>query len=136
MPGPAAAAGLTYRAARPGDAPAIAGLHADSWRRHYRGAFSDAFLDEEAASFLGDMWAGRFAAPDPQCPHHPRRTDGAVVGLAHTILGSHPAWGALLDNLHVSYDLKRAGGGHPAARAVRAGRPRGGALVGPVPLGP
>jgi hypothetical protein len=30
MPDPAPTAGLTYRAARPGDAQAIAGLHADS----------------------------------------------------------------------------------------------------------
>jgi hypothetical protein len=32
---------LQFREAGPGDAGAIAGLHADSWRRHYRGAFSD-----------------------------------------------------------------------------------------------
>jgi hypothetical protein len=37
MPAPA---GLRFRAAGPGDANAIAGLHADSWQRHYRGAFS------------------------------------------------------------------------------------------------
>jgi GNAT superfamily N-acetyltransferase len=36
-------------------------------------------------------------------------TGGAVVGLAHTILGEHPAWGALLDNLHVAHGLKRQG---------------------------
>jgi len=29
-----ALAGLRFRAAGPGDADAIAGLHADSWRRH------------------------------------------------------------------------------------------------------
>ena len=29
------------------------------------------------------------------------------MGLAHTQLGEDPAWGALLDNLHVSYGLKR-----------------------------
>ena len=27
------------------DIEAIAALHTDSWRRHYRGAYSDAFLD-------------------------------------------------------------------------------------------
>src|SRR5580658_5429744 len=35
----AATAGLSYRTAHAGDAQAIAGLHADSWRRHYRGAY-------------------------------------------------------------------------------------------------
>lgn len=33
MPAPA---GLRFRAAGPGDAKAIAGLHADSWQRHYQ----------------------------------------------------------------------------------------------------
>ena len=37
--------------------------------------------------------------------------DGGLVGLAHTRLGDDPAWGALLDNLHVSYGLKRLGVG-------------------------
>ncbi len=69
MPDAATAAGLTYRAARPGDVPAIAWLHADSWRRHYRGAFSDAFLDDEAATFLGDMWPA--ASPPPTRPPAP-----------------------------------------------------------------
>jgi GNAT superfamily N-acetyltransferase len=110
MPDPASA-GLSYRPARPGDAQAIAALHADSWRRHYRGAFSDTFLDDEAAAFLADMWTGRFAAPDPQARTILAERDGTVVGLAHTILGRDPAWGALLDNLHVSYDIKRQGVG-------------------------
>jgi GNAT superfamily N-acetyltransferase len=41
----APAADLRFRAAGPGDAQAVAGLHADSWRRHYRGAYADSFLD-------------------------------------------------------------------------------------------
>jgi hypothetical protein len=40
---------LRFRAAGAGDASAVAGLHGDSWRRHYRGAFSDAFLDRDVA---------------------------------------------------------------------------------------
>jgi hypothetical protein len=40
-------AGLRFLAAGPGDAYAIAGLHADSWQRHYEGAYSDAFLDND-----------------------------------------------------------------------------------------
>ena len=111
MPDLAATAGLSYRPARPGDAQAIVGLHTDSWRRHYRGAYSDAFLDDEAATFLGGMWAGRFAAPDPGSRTILAERDGRVVGLAHTILGRDPSWGALLENLHVSYELKRHGVG-------------------------
>lgn len=47
-----ASAGLRFRTACPGDVHAIAGLHAGSWQRHYRGAYSDAFLDHNAAGYL------------------------------------------------------------------------------------
>ena len=36
---------MSFRAAGPDDVHAVAGLHAESWQRHYRGAYSDAFLD-------------------------------------------------------------------------------------------
>jgi GNAT superfamily N-acetyltransferase len=134
---------LRLRMAGPGDARAIAALHADSWQRHYRGAFTDAFLDEEAPGYLLERWTGRLAAPGPR-----DRTiiaeltakdgqDGqdakgapALVGLAHTVLDDDPAWGALLDNLHVSYGVKRHGVGTRlmarTARAVLAERPGSG----------
>src|ERR1700723_3704320 len=63
MPAPA---GLRFRAAAPGDAHAIAALHADSWQRHYRGAFSDAFLDNDVAGYLLPLWTERLARPDPR----------------------------------------------------------------------
>jgi hypothetical protein len=52
------------------------------------------------------------------------------VGLAHTVLDDNPTWGALLDNLHVVYGLKRQGvgtrllppGGDPARLR---GKPKG-----------
>jgi len=63
MPAPA---GLQFRAAAPGDAKAVAALHADSWQRHYRGAFSDAFLDHDVAGYLLPLWTERLARPDPR----------------------------------------------------------------------
>jgi hypothetical protein len=45
---------LRYRSACASDAAAIAALHADSWRRHYRGTYSAGFLDGDvklAATF-------------------------------------------------------------------------------------
>ena len=125
---------LRFRTAGQGDAQAVAALHADSWKRHYRGAFSDAFLDGEVPGFLLDRWAKRLAAPDPR-----DRTilaelnqEGGVtlVGMAHTVLDDDPAWGALLDNLHVGYGLKRQGVGTRllslTAQAVLAARPGSG----------
>lgn len=106
MPAPA---GLRFRAASPGDAHAVAALHAGSWQRHYRGAFSGAFLDNDAARYLLPLWSERLASPDPRARTILAEIDGAVVGLAHTLLGEHPAWGAFLDNLHVAHGLKRQG---------------------------
>ena len=100
---------LRFRAACPGDAQAITALHAGSWQRHYRGAYSDTFLDNDAAGYLLPLWTGRLALPDPQARTILAERDGAVVGLAHTLLGEHPVWGAFLDNLHVAHGLKRQG---------------------------
>jgi GNAT superfamily N-acetyltransferase len=100
---------LKIRAAGPGDAQAIAGLHADSWRRHYRGAFADAFLDNDVAGYLLPLWTERLATPSPQARTILAEHDGELVGLAHTILGQHATWGAFLDNLHVAFGRKRQG---------------------------
>jgi len=81
-------------------------LHADSWQRHYRGAFSDAFLDHDAAGYLLPLWTARLAAPDPQARTIIAEHNGTVVGLAHVILGHDRTRGAFLDNRHVTYRLK------------------------------
>jgi GNAT superfamily N-acetyltransferase len=108
MPMPASTR-LRFRAARPGDAHAIAALHAESWQRHYRGAYSDAFLDNDLAGYLRPLWTERLAIPNPQARTILAEHDAAVVGLAHTILGEDATWGASVDNLHVAYTLKRQG---------------------------
>ncbi len=104
-----ASAELRFRAACPGDAQPIAALHTDSWQRHYRGAFSDAFLDHDTTGYLLPLWTERLATPDPRARTILAERDGTVVGLAHTILGQDATWGAFLDNLHVAYGLKRHG---------------------------
>ena len=98
-----------FRNARPDDAPAVAALHADSWQRHYRGAFSDAFLDGDVTGYLLARWTERLAGPGSQACTIVAEHDGAMVGLAHTVFGEDPAWGSLLDNLHVVYGRKRLG---------------------------
>jgi GNAT superfamily N-acetyltransferase len=100
---------VRFRAASPADARAVADLHADSWQRHYRGAFSDSFLDRDAAGYLLRLWTGRLTTPDPQARTILAERDGAVVGLAHTFLGQDATWGAFIDNLHVRHGLKRQG---------------------------
>lgn len=130
-----AASELRFRPAGQGDTKDIAALHTDSWQRHYRVAYSDAFLDDEVPGFLLGLWTGRLADPDPGHRTILAELDQAgagraLVGVAHTVLDDNPTWGALLDNLHVRYGLKRQGVGTRllglTAQAVLAARPGSG----------
>jgi GNAT superfamily N-acetyltransferase len=100
---------LSFRAPRPDDVDAVVSLHADSWQRHYRGAFSDTFLDGGVAGFLLPMWTDRLSKPEPRARAILAEQDGQLAGLAYTLLDEDPAWGAFLDNLHVAHWLKRRG---------------------------
>jgi hypothetical protein len=132
MPAPDA---LKFRMAEQGDAHAVAALHTDSWQRHYRGAYTDAFLDDEVPSFHLELWTSRLASPDPGARTILAELDQAgegskLVGMAHTVLDNDPAWGALVDNLHVVHGLKRRGVGTRlmslTAEAVLAAKPGSG----------
>ncbi|GAB3447485.1 GNAT family N-acetyltransferase [Actinophytocola sediminis] len=119
---------MRFRTAGQDDALAVAALHADSWQRHYRGAYTDEFLDDEVPGFLTTLWAERLATASPHTVL--AECDGELVGFAHTMLDASPAWGALLDNLHVRSTRKRQGlGGQllaETARAVQRSRPTSG----------
>jgi len=54
---------LRFRAAGPDDAEQVALLHADSWRRHYRGAYADSFLDGDVVADRRSVWSSRLLAP-------------------------------------------------------------------------
>jgi ribosomal protein S18 acetylase RimI-like enzyme len=113
---------VRFRLAGASDAEAVAGLHADSWRRHYRGAYSDAFLDGDVHGDRLAVWTERLSEPDPPGQTIVAESGGRVVAFAHTVFEVDPRWGALLDNLHVAYGCKRQGIGSRlmtlAARAV------------------
>jgi len=125
---------VEYRAATARDVGAIARLHADSWRRHYRGSYSDAYLDGDVEAGRLAVWTDRLqtARQTDQCTIIAER-DGVVVGFAHTILNADPTWGALLDNLHVAHELKGRGIGTQlmaeTARAVMERTPSSGLFL-------
>jgi GNAT superfamily N-acetyltransferase len=118
------------RRARSSDASAIAALHADSWRRHYRGAYCDAFLDGDVAADRLAVWTRQLREQLSEHCTILAEANCGVVGFAHTVLNDDPTWGALPDNLHVMHGLQGRGIGtqlmKAAARCVRERTPSSG----------
>src|SRR5437763_433909 len=102
---------VRFRPAGRSDAEAIAALHADSWRRHYRGAYSDSFLDGDVFGDRLAVWTDRLREPDPRRHTIVAEDHEGLIGFAHTVFGDDPTWDALLDNLHVVHGHKRRGVG-------------------------
>jgi GNAT superfamily N-acetyltransferase len=92
------------------DADRIANLHAASWRSAYRGLYPDAFLDGPVFDDRARAWNARMRSPGANRRHVLKAVAGdAMVGFACVLLDAEPAWGALLDNLHVVPELKGHG---------------------------
>lgn len=102
---------LQLRRAAPTDAEHIAALHADSWRRHYRGAYSDTFLDGDVDADRRAVWSRRLQDPRGETATIVATAGGALVGFVHVIFDADPVWGALIENLHVVFARKRGGVG-------------------------
>jgi ribosomal protein S18 acetylase RimI-like enzyme len=100
---------VQYLDATDSDADSIAALHADSWRRHYRGAYLDSYLDGDVVTNRQEVWRSRLAQPTTGHFTVVARHGQEVLGFAHTIVDEDPLWGSLLENLHVTSDLKRSG---------------------------
>ena len=96
------------RPAGPGDAPTVAAVHAASWRRHYRGAYADAYLDGDVLVEREAVWRQRLAAPAGATTILAEEGH-ELVGFAHLVFDADSRWGALLDNLHVVAGRQRQG---------------------------
>jgi ribosomal protein S18 acetylase RimI-like enzyme len=99
---------IRFRGAHAGDAGAVAALHAASWRRHYRGAYADSFLDGEVLADRRAVWAARLADPGDSITVL-ADDDGDLAGFVHVILDKDAEWGSLIDNLHVALPHQRTG---------------------------
>lgn len=114
---------VVFSPAGASDAVRIAALHADSWRRHYRGAYADTYLDGDLLRERGTVWSARLASPAGTATIIAER-DGRLVGFVHVVLDADARWGSLVDNLHVDHSEHRTGIGTElmayAARAVLA----------------
>jgi ribosomal protein S18 acetylase RimI-like enzyme len=100
---------LSIRTAGPSDAPQIATLHAESWRRHYRGAYSDFFLDGDLETERLAVWSHRLDRSDADAATFVAEEGDQTVGFVHAMGKADPIWGTLIDNLHVTSCRQRAG---------------------------
>jgi ribosomal protein S18 acetylase RimI-like enzyme len=100
---------VEYRLATPSDAEAVARLHADSWRRAYRGMYSDEFLDGDLVGERLGVWRPRLTDPAPNQFVCLADADGELAGFICGYADEDPKWGSLIDNLHVSIDFRRSG---------------------------
>lgn len=97
-----------FRAAGADDAEQVAALHASSWRRHYRGAYADSFLDGAILADRRAVWSARLAAPTGSVTVLAEDSVG-LAGFVHVVLDEDAQWGSLIDNLHVVHRLQRTG---------------------------
>jgi GNAT superfamily N-acetyltransferase len=91
------------------DYPTIAKLHAQSWQKSYRNILSDKFLDEEVEKERLEFWHKRFLSPSTSHQITLAISDQSIVGFSCLHLDYDPAYGSLLDNLHVLQKFQNAG---------------------------
>jgi ribosomal protein S18 acetylase RimI-like enzyme len=102
---------VSLRTAAAEDAEQIAALHVDSWRRNYRGAYADAFLDGDVTAERRAVWSQRLSSStyrDASATILAEQED-RLAGFIHVVFDHDRLWGSLVDNLHVVHDQRRMG---------------------------
>lgn len=121
---------LIFREAITSDAPNIAQLHATSWKQHYRGAFSDVFLDTQASDDRFRVWSDRLNDAKSNQFVSVAEIDSSIVGFVCAYFQDDNRYGTLLDNLHVSRAMKGKGIGKQlmglVAKEIQMGYPESG----------
>ncbi|MCC6645108.1 MAG: GNAT family N-acetyltransferase [Polyangiaceae bacterium] len=109
---------LAYRAATLACAEEIAALHAESWRRTYRGIFRDEFLLGDLERERRAVWRARLASPRASTLGLVASDERGVRGFVYAFERGDPGWGVFIDNLHVAASHQRAGVGAALLAAV------------------
>jgi GNAT superfamily N-acetyltransferase len=109
-----------YRRAVGADAERIALLHADSWRRTYRGSYRDEFLDGDVVTNRLGVWRCRLADDREDQFVYLAEADCSLLGFVCIFGNEDPTWGSLIDNLHVVNESKRGGIGTLLMRGAAA----------------
>ncbi|MEO6039557.1 MAG: GNAT family N-acetyltransferase, partial [Saprospiraceae bacterium] len=98
----------------------IAALHADSWRRTYRGILRDDFLGSEVFHDRKAVWEQKFEAPPANQWVLLALEADQLAGFICVYGGKDARWGSFIDNLHVAYAWKGQGIGANLMQAAAA----------------
>ena len=101
--------GITIREALITDAAQIAVLHTDSWRKHYRGIWTDIYLDNDLLSERLIYWKDKLENPSNNQKVKVAFDKNILVGFACFFIADDPVYGTLLDNLHVNTTNRGSG---------------------------
>ena len=107
-----------FRVAGPEDTAAVAALHAASWRRHYRGILSDAYLDGPIENERLQVWTERLAHPRAGLVTILAEDGQELCGFVCALLDHDREFGSLIDNLHVAAARQGRGLGRGLMRAA------------------
>ena len=111
---------MRLRVATSADAVAVATLHAESWRAHYRGAYRDEYLDGEVVEDRTRVWKERLSTPAPNQFVVLADDGDDLIGFACAYGAHDERWGSLLDNIHVRSGHQRRGVGAALVAEVAA----------------
>ena len=117
-----------FRDTGPGDADAIAALHAESWRAHYRDILPDAYLDGEVFQERRAFWRDALRAPRAGQLVMVATLEAALTGFVSIVRDGEPGFDAEIENLHVRPQLCGGGLGKrllAAASTTRSPSPSG-----------
>jgi ribosomal protein S18 acetylase RimI-like enzyme len=113
------AAAPTFRIAGAADVARIARLHAESWRVAYRGILTDTFLDGPVFGDRELLWHARInEGRDGPLRVILMEDATELVGFGSLCPEADPAFGVLLDNLHVRPGARGAGLGTRLLAAI------------------
>ncbi len=112
----------SLRAIDRGDARVVAALHAASWRSAYRNVLSASYLEGDVLRERTAHWAQRLVAANETQFGFIAESERVPVGFAWVFGNEDPAFGHLLDNIHVTPERKGEGIGtlllHEVAREI------------------
>jgi GNAT superfamily N-acetyltransferase len=114
---------IQFRTAQFTDHNSIAQIHADNWKKTYRGMLSDHYLDNEVEEDRALVWHQRLRSPADNQHIILAISEEKVIGFCCIYFNDDPTFGSLIDNLHVAASQQKTGVGRlllqAAARVIQ-----------------